>query len=196
MLTLIKRLTKTTLFLGTVLALQGCVTAAVVGTAAVATKVATDPRTTGRQIDDETLEERIAYRLNQDAQLKEEARINVVSYNGRVLLIGQAPSEMAKETAKNVTMGIEGVSEVYNEIRIGGKIGFGQITKDSWITTQIKSKLLVNAEVKTTEVKVITENGEAFLMGNLTRSQADAAAEVARNVSGVTKVIKVIQYIQ
>ena len=196
MLTLIKRLTKTTLFLGSVLVLQGCVTAAVVGTAAVATKVATDPRTTGRQIDDETLEERIAYRLNQDAQLKEEARINVVSYNGRVLLIGQAPSEMAKETAKNVTMGIEGVSEVYNEIRIGGKIGFGQITKDSWITTQIKSKLLVNAEVKTTEVKVISENGEAFLMGNLTRNQADAAAEVARNVSGVTKVIKVIQYIQ
>lgn len=196
MLTMIKRLTKASLFLSSIIILQGCVTAAVVGIAAVATKVATDPRTTGRQIDDETLEERVAYRLNQDTQLKEEARINVVSYNGKILLIGQSPSEMAKETAKNVAMGIEGVSDVYNEIRVGSKIGIAQITKDSWITTQIKSKLLVNSEVKTTDVKVITENGEAFLMGNLTQNQANAAAEVARNVSGVTKVVKVFQYLQ
>ena len=50
--------------------------------------------------------------------------------------------------------------------------------------------------MKTTEVKVITENGEVFLMGKLDAQQADAAAEVARNVSGVTKVIKVITYAQ
>ncbi len=85
---------------------------------------------------------------------------------------------------------------VYNEIRIGEKIGVAQISEDSWITTKIKSKLLVNAEVKTTEVKVITENGEVFLMGNLSETQANAAAEVARNVSGVKKVIKVITYAQ
>lgn len=176
------------------LALQGCITAAVVGTAAVATKVATDPRTAGRQIDDETLEEKVAYNLNKDAQLQQEARINVVSYNGKVLLIGQAPSESAKESAKNVAAGVEGVNEIYNEVRIGEKIGVGQITKDSWITTNIKSRLLMNAEVKTTEVKVITENGEVFLMGLLTNDQANAAAKVASHTNGVSKVVKVISY--
>lgn len=188
--TLIGTLTLCCLFL------QGCLATAVVGGAAVAAKVATDPRTAGRQLDDETLEEKVAYQLNKDDQIKEEARINVVSYNGKVLLIGQAPTEMAKETAKSIAAGVEGVSTVYNEIRIGQKIGIGQISQDSWITTKVKSQLLVNSQVKTTEVKVITENGEVFLMGNLSNTQANAAAEVARNVRGVNKVVKVITYVQ
>lgn len=194
MLQNIKKITVASLFAVTLLGLQGCITTAVVGTAAVATKVATDPRTAGRQLDDETLEEKVAFQLNKDAQLKEEARINVVAYNGKVLLIGQVPNEAAKETAQSIVAGVEGPSEIYNEIRIGEKIGVTQIAQDSWITTKIKSQLLLNAEVKTTEVKVITENGEAFLMGNLSETQANAAAEVARHVNGVNKVIKVITY--
>lgn len=60
----------------------------------------------------------------------------------------------------------------------------------------MKSKLLVNSEVKATEVKVVTENGEVFLMGKVSQNQADAAAEAARNVGGVTKVVKVFSYAQ
>lgn len=183
-----KIVTLTSLVAVSVWGLSGCVTSAVVGTAAVATKVATDPRTTGRQIDDETLEEKIAFRLNQDAQLRDEARINVVAYNGKVLLIGQAPNEMAKATAKNIADGMKGVS-AYNQIRLGEKIGLGQISKDSVITTEIKSKLLVAPNIKSTDVKVITENGEVFLLGNLTERQIKAAAEVARRVGGVKKVV-------
>lgn len=196
MLKLVKRISLATLFAFVLTSLQGCITAAVVGGAAAATKVATDPRSAGRQLDDETLEEKVAYNLNKDAQLKEEARVNVVGYNGKVLLIGQAPNETSKDTAKNIAAGVEGVSQVYDEIRIGEKIGFAQISQDSWITTKIKSQLLANSEVKATEVKVITENGEVFLMGNLSNEQANAAAEVARNVSGVSKVVKVVTYAQ
>lgn len=179
-----------------ILFLQGCITTAVVGTAAIATKVATDPRTVGRQIDDETLEERVSYYLGKDSQLSEEARINVISYNGRVLLIGQVLNAAAKEAAKNIAVGVEGVVDVYNEIRIGEKISVLQISKDAWITTQAKSKLLLNAEVKSTDVKVITENGEVFVMGKLTRAQTDAATNVIRNIPGVTKVVTAITYIQ
>lgn len=196
MLQIFKKIGLMSLLSVSLLGLQGCITTAVVGTAAVATKVATDPRTAGRQLDDETLEEKVAYHLNKDAQLQEEARINVIAYNGKILMVGQTPNESAKETAKNIAAGVEGVSEIYNEIRTGEKIGVKQIAQDSWITTKIKSQLLLDAEVKTTEVKVITENGEAFLMGNLSETQANAAAEVARNVSGVTKVVKVISYVQ
>ncbi|MGV6988904.1 division/outer membrane stress-associated lipid-binding lipoprotein [Testudinibacter sp. P80/BLE/0925] len=189
------RLLKLTVLLAAAVSLQACITTAVVGTAAVATKVATDPRTAGTQIDDETLEIRVSSALNKDEEIKEDARINVVSYNSRVLLIGQVPSESLKETAKNLASGVNGVTDIYNEIRVGEKLGFGQISKDTWITTRIKSKLLVNSAVKSTDVKVITENGEVFLMGNVTEAQANAAAEDARYVGGVTKVVKVFSYI-
>lgn len=193
---LIKPLLKMSLFAVALITLQGCITTAVVTSAAVATKVATDPRTTGTQVDDEILEEKVAYNINKDAQIKDEARINVVAYNGKVLLIGQAPSFDVIENAKNLAAGAEGVTEVYNEIRQGEKIGFIQISKDSFITTQIKSKLLVNSQVKATEVKVVSENGEVFLMGKLSPTQAEAATNVARNISGVVKVVKVFSYAQ
>ncbi|MGR6981069.1 division/outer membrane stress-associated lipid-binding lipoprotein [Testudinibacter sp. P27/CKL/0425] len=189
------RFIKLAILLGATVGLQACITTAVVGTAAVATKVATDPRTAGTQIDDETLEVRVSSALNKDAEIKETARINVVSYNSRVLLIGQVPNESLKETAKNLASGVEGVTDIYNEIRVGEKISFGQISQDTWITTRIKSKLLVNSQVKSTDVKVITENGEVFLMGSVTEAQANAAAEDARYVGGVSKVVKVFSYI-
>lgn len=194
MLKSLNKIALTSLFTLSLFGLQGCITTAMVSTAAVATKIATDPRTAGRQLDDETLEEKVAYQLNKDGQLQEEAHLNVIAYNGRILLVGQAPNETAVETAKSIAAGVEGANEVYNQIRIGEKISAAQIAKDSWITTKIKSKLLINGEVKATDVKVITENGEAFLMGNLSEPQANAAAEVASNVDGVTKVIKVIRY--
>lgn len=194
MKTLIKKTLSPFLLGAVLLLLQGCITTAVVTTAAVAGKVATDPRSAGTQVDDEILEEKVAQNLNNDAQLKTETRINVVVYNGKVLLIGQSPNYTAAETAKNIAAGVEGVKEVVNEIRTGEVIRASQVAIDSWITTTIKSKLLLNGEVKTTEVKVITENGEVFLIGKLSHTQADAATEVARNVRGVSKVVKVITY--
>ncbi|MCW9697892.1 MULTISPECIES: division/outer membrane stress-associated lipid-binding lipoprotein [unclassified Avibacterium] len=193
-----RNLKKLALILGSAFLLQGCVSATVagiVGATAVATKVATDPRTVGTQVDDETLEEKVLHAINKDQQLDSEARINVVSYGGRILLIGQVPNENLKEIATGLAKGVDNVSEVYNELRVGSPISLGQISQDSWITTQIKSKLFVNSGVKATDVKVITENGEVFLMGNLTQQQADAATEIARNVAGVVKVIKVFKYL-
>ena len=185
---------KLAFILGTSIILQGCV-AAVVGGAAAGAKVATDPRTMGTQIDDETLELKVGHALDKDAQIKSEGRVNAVSYSGRVLLIGQVPNGSVKETATSLAKGVEGVNDVYNELRVGPKITFGQITKDSWITTQIKSKLFVGDNVKATDVKVITENGEVFLLGNVTQSQGDSAAEIASKVTGVQKVVKVFKYL-
>ncbi|THA07476.1 division/outer membrane stress-associated lipid-binding lipoprotein [Rodentibacter pneumotropicus] len=174
--------------------LQGCV-AAVLGGAAAGTKVATDPRTMGTQVDDETLEFKVENALDKDEQIKSEARVNAVSYSARVLLIGQVPSENTKETATGLAKGVDGVVDVYNELRVNPKITIGQISKDSWITTQVKSKMLVDDRVKSTDVKVITENGEVFLLGNVTQAQADAAAEIASKIGGVQKVVKVFKYL-
>ena len=187
-------LKKLAILLGATIFLQGCV-AAVIGGGAVAAKVATDPRTTGTQIDDETLEFKVENAVEKDAQIKAEGRVNAVSYNGRVLLIGQVPNSDVKDTATALAKGVKGVNEVYNELTVSPKISFAQISKDSWLTTQVKSNMFVDGRVKATDVKVISENGEVFLLGNVTQSQANAATDIASKISGVKKVIKVFKYL-
>lgn len=190
-----KQLVKVTAMAGVVALLQGCVAAAVVGGGALATKVAMDPRTTGTQIDDQTLELRVADALRKDKQLNEQAHISVIVYNGRALLVGEAPSADLKEVAVNLARGVKDVADVYDEIQIGEKVSFMQASKDTWITTEVKSKLFVNGNVKATDVKVVTENGVVYLIGKVTQSQAAAAVDVARQVNGVRKVVKVFTYL-
>ena len=177
------------------LLLQGCVAAAVVGTAAVGTKAATDPRTVGTQVDDSTLELRVNSALNKDEQLKKEARVNVMAWQGKVLLTGQSPSTDLASRAKQIAMGVEGTTEVFNEIRQGQPIGLGTASSDTWITTKVRSQLLGSDQVKSSAVKVTTENSEVFLMGSLTSREGKAAADIASRVSGVKHVTTAFTFI-
>ena len=170
------------------LLLQGCVGAVVVGSAAVGTKAATDPRTVGTQVDDSTLELRVNSALSKDEQIKKEARINVTAYQGKVLLTGQSPSTDLASRAKQIAVGVEGTTEVFNEVRQGQPIGLGTASSDTWITTKVRSQLLGSDQVKSSNVKVTTENGEVFLMGLVTAREGQAAADIASRVSGVKHV--------
>ncbi|MFJ5161031.1 division/outer membrane stress-associated lipid-binding lipoprotein [Pantoea sp. NPDC088449] len=171
----------------TAMLLQGCV-AVVAGSAAVATKTATDPRTVGTQVDDGTLELRVTNALAKDEQIKSQARVVVTAYQGKVLLTGQSPTPDLASRAKQIAMGVDGATEVYNEIRSGQKVSFGTSSSDTWITTKIRSQLLGSDKVKSSNVKVTTENGEVFLLGLVTPEEAKAAADVASRVSGVKHV--------
>ena len=175
------------------LLLQGCVAAAVVGTAAVGTKAATDPRSV---VDDGTLEVRVNSALSKDEQIKKEARINVTAYQGKVLLVGQSPNAELSARAKQIAMGVDGANEVYNEIRQGQPIGLGEASNDTWITTKVRSQLLTSDLVKSSNVKVTTENGEVFLMGLVTEREAKAAADIASRVSGVKRVTTAFTFIK
>ncbi|MBS0970501.1 osmotically-inducible protein OsmY [Chimaeribacter arupi] len=170
------------------LLLQGCVGAVVVGSAAVATKTATDPRTVGTQVDDETLEARVSNALSKDQQLKKEARVVVTAYQGKVLLTGQAPTTDLATRAKQIAMGVDGAREVYNEIRQGTPVSLGTASSDTWITTKVRSQLLTSDTVKSSNVKVTTENGEVFLLGLVTPKEGQSAAQIASQVSGVKHV--------
>ena len=178
------------------LLLQGCIAAAVVGTAAVGTKAATDPRTVGTQVDDGTLELRVNSALSKDEQIKKEARINVTAYQGKVLLAGQAPNLELASRAKQIAMGVEGTTEVFNEVRQGKPIGLGDASSDTWITTKVRSQLLGSDQVKSSNVKVTTENGEVFLLGLVTDREGKAAADIASRVSGVKHVTTAFTYIK
>jgi osmotically-inducible protein OsmY len=180
----------------TALLLQGCVGAVVVGSAAVATKTATDPRTVGTQVDDGTLEARVANALSKDAQLKKEARVLATAYQGKVLLTGQAPSPELAARAKQITVGVDGATDVYNEIRQGQPISLGRASLDTWITTKLRSQLLTSDAVKSSNVKVTTENGEVFLLGLVTAAEGKSAAQIASQVSGVKHVTTAFTFIK
>jgi len=179
----------------TALMLQGCV-AAVIGSAAVATKTATDPRTVGTQVDDGTLELRVSNALAKDDQIKKEAHIVATAYQGKVLLTGQAPSADVANRAKQIAVGVDGATEVYNEIRTSEKASFGTASSDTWITTKVRSNLLSSDQVKSSNVKVTTENGEVFLLGLVTTAEAKAAADIASRVSGVKHVTTAFTILQ
>ncbi len=184
------------LLLLSILLLQGCIGAVVVGSAVVATKSTTDPRTVGTQLDDNTLQIRIGNALNKDQQLKKQTRVIATTYQGKVLLTGQAPTTELIHLAKQIAAGVEGVAEIYNEIRKGTPVDFRTISSDAWITTKVRSQLLAGDTVKSSHMKVATENGEVFLLGLLSQQEGQSAAKIASKISGVKKVITAFTYVQ
>ncbi|MCX8649874.1 divisome-associated lipoprotein YraP [Gilliamella sp. B2776] len=178
------------------LMLQGCITAAVIGAGATATaKVAADPRTTGTQVDDTTLNSRMGIKLKNNSPQFIGARIVTSTYGGDILLTGQANSGQI-EKAESLAYEVEGVKKVYNQIRLGKPVSAGTITNDAWITTKVKSQLIMNAKTKARNIKVVTENSEVFLIGIVTSEDGKAAAQLASKVNGVKKVITLFTYSQ
>ena len=181
------------LFTGALM-LQGCITAAIIGAGATATaKVATDPRTAGTQVDDATLNSRMGMKLKNNGPQFIGARIVSSTYGGDIILTGQANSEQI-EKAESLAYEVEGVKKVYNQIRVSQPVGSGTITNDSWITTKVKSQLILNAKTKARNIKVVTENSEVFLIGIVTSEEGKAAAQLASQVDGVKKVITLFTY--
>jgi len=182
--------------LSSALLLQGCIAGVVVGSAAVATKTATDPRSVGTQVDDGTLEARVESALSKDQQLKKDARVVATAYQGKVLLTGQSPNADLTARAKQIAMGVEGTTEVYNEIRQGTPVSLSTASTDTWITTKVRSQLLTSDTVKSSNVKVTTENGEVFLLGLVTQQEGQSAAQIASQVSGVKHVTTAFTYVK
>ncbi len=152
-------------------------------------------RTPGTVIDDEMLENIVEREIKNSSTEFEGSNIDVVSYNGLVLLLGQVPNQSLKGRATVVAQGLPKVRQVHNELDIGGPISYPARTNDSWLSSKVKTKLIASMEVYGRKVKVVTENGVVFLMGMLPRGEADQAVEIAKTVYGVQKIVKVFEYI-
>ncbi|MDC9605407.1 division/outer membrane stress-associated lipid-binding lipoprotein [Xenorhabdus griffiniae] len=175
--------------------LQGCIGAAVVGSAAIATKAGSDPRTIGQQVDDTTLEARVSNAISKDPQIKAQARVSVTVYQGKVLLTGQSPNMALAERAKQIAAKVEGTDVVYNEIRQGSPVTLATASADAWLTTKVRSQILTSDEVRSSSIKVVTEDGEVFLFGIVTRQEGAAAAKIASETSGVKRVTTAFTYL-
>lgn len=153
-------------------------------------------RSVGAVVDDNSIETTIKVNLTAaDEQLKN-SHINVVSFNGTVLLVGQVPSQDTKNLATRVaSTSSSRVKEVYNELEVAGSTTFLSRSNDAWLSAKIKTLMLADSEVSGRRTKVVTENGVVYLMGLLTQSEADTAVDLVSNTRGVTKVVRAFEYI-
>ncbi|MEO2268734.1 division/outer membrane stress-associated lipid-binding lipoprotein [Pseudoalteromonas pernae] len=175
------------------LLLQGCAAAVVAGTAGAVT-AANDRRTIGSQIDDNNIEIKTTLAIKDALGERKDANVTVVSYNGIVLLLGQVPSDQLKTQSQNAAEGVDGLRRLHNQLRIGSPTSITTQSHDTWLTSKVKTQLLAAENVSGNNIKVVTENGEVFLMGLVSKTEANEAVQIARNISGVERVIKVFEY--
>ena len=123
------------------------------------------------------------------------ANIDIVSYNGIVLLTGQVENETLRAQATNVVERVNKVRNVHNELQVGGVTNLGARSNDAWISTKVRTSLISNDDVNADRVKVVTEDNVVYLMGMVPRIEADAAVEVTRSIVGVQKIVKVFEYL-
>ena len=124
-----------------------------------------------------------------------DANFSVTSFKGMVLITGQVPSADLIPLATAEVEPLRNVRQVFNELSVAGKTSIISRTNDSWLTTKVKSSLGTSETTDAGRIKVVTENGVVYLMGLVTRAEADAAVEVTQGVQGVQKIVKLFEYI-
>lgn len=172
--------------------LQGCFPVVATGVSAGAAMVS-DRRTSGTYVEDEAIEWKVSARIRE--RLGDTVHVNVTSYNRNVLLTGEAPSESVRGQLDAIVAGVEHVRGVINEVAIAPNSNLTARGNDTLITSNVKARFIDAGTVAAHNVKVVTEANVVFLLGIVTRSEADAAAEVARTSQGVRKVVRVFEYI-
>ncbi len=184
---------KFTLSLLLVALLSGCA-AAVVGTGiAVGAMVATDRRTSGAQLEDETIELKSSNAIK--SALGDKAHVNITSYNRRVLLTGEVSSTNDKVLVEKTVIKIENVQSIVNDIAVMPASSLTRRSEDAVITTKIKASLLETNGIQANAIKVVTERGIVYLLGKVTPGELENATKIARGVSGVEKVVRVAEVI-
>jgi osmotically-inducible protein OsmY len=175
-----------------VAALSGCA-AAIVGGAVAGGMVATDRRTTAAQLEDENIELRAVNNLT--ATFGERAHLNVTSYNAVVLLTGEVPTAQDKLLAEQIVSRVASVRSIVNDLAVMPNTTMTQRSTDSLITGQVKASMVDTTDIFANSFKVVTERGVVYLMGRVTQREADRATEIARSVSGVKRVVRVLEIV-
>jgi osmotically-inducible protein OsmY len=105
------------------------------------------------------------------------------------------PTAQAKADAEKAASEVPTVKTVVNELQIAGASSTASRSNDAYITSKVKSNFLGNEKFKSTDIKVVTEASVVYLLGLVTREEADAATEIARGTGGVQKVVRVFEYV-
>jgi len=160
--------------------------------------ISEDPaeRTAGARVEDQSIETKVIVNMKSQEPEFRKANFNVISHNGVVLLVGQVVSNELKNKASEIaSQASSKIKRIHNELEIAGKTSLIARSNDAWIATKVRTLMLTNSGVPSRQIRVVAENGAVYLMGLTNQSNGDNAARLARNVSGVTRVIKVFEYI-
>jgi osmotically-inducible protein OsmY len=176
----------------TAFVVQGCIPLAVTAAGGTAL-VATDRRSTGTQVDDEIVEDKIA--VNVAERFKGDFHVNATCYNGIVLLTGEVPAEAARADIAELARTTPKVRSVQNELTVGPVTDLGSRSNDTFITSKVKTRFVEANKFQINHVKVVTERSVVYLMGLVRHDEGEAAAGIASTTSGVQRVVKVFEYV-
>lgn len=172
--------------------LSGCV-AMVAGGAVMGAVASADRRTLGAQTEDKAIAVKGEIALAKITG--ENGHVNVTSYNRKVLLTGEVKDEAMKAAVEREVRSIANVISVVNELEIAGPSSYTSRSSDALITTKVKASLVDMKTISANSFKVVTERGNVYLMGMVTQREGNIAADVAKGVSGVQRVVKIFEYI-
>jgi osmotically-inducible protein OsmY len=174
--------------------LTACVPLLLGGGAVTTALVASDRRTSGMYLEDERIEQSAAAKLRET--LKEGTRASVTSFNRLALVTGEVRSEAEKAEVGRTVASVENVRNVVNEVEVVPFISsIGQRSRDTLLTSQVKASLIDAKDLQANTIKVVTEMNVVYLMGIVTPREAQRAAEIARGVNNVRKVVRVFENI-
>src|SRR6185436_3714511 len=175
--------------------LSGCAAFFIGGAMVGGTLVATDRRTSGAQIEDQSIELKGGKRLSEVTD-QQKSRVSITSYNRMVLLTGEVQTDTEKAAAEQAVTQLENVRTVVNEISLAGSNTFSRSgASDALLTSKVKATLIDARDVMANAFKVVTERGTVYLMGIVTQREADRATDLARSISGVQKVVRVFEVV-
>lgn len=155
--------------------------------------MATDRRSSGTYVEDEGIELKASSRISD--LLKDQGHVNVTSYNRKVLLTGEVPSDELKAQAEQTAAAVPNVQAITNDLQVAGASSLSSRSNDAYITSKVKARFIDAQRFSANHVKVVTEAGTVYLLGMVTEGEAKAAVEIARTTAGVRKVVNVLEII-
>ena len=187
----VTRYTTVTLALAASALLSGCAPL-IIGGAAGTVLVASDRRTAGTQLEDETIELRSQSAIRE--QLGTRVRASVTSYNRVALITGEVGNAADKQAVERIVAGVQNVRSVVNETVVQTTPSLWDRSNDAILTGKVKAAF-IDAKVPVLAVKVTTERGVVYLLGRVTAEEATRATDAARSISGVQRVVRLLEVI-
>jgi osmotically-inducible protein OsmY len=182
---------RTSLLAGLILLLSGCVTAAVGVVAVTSIDIAKDKRSFGTMIDDNVVEANIFKDIVRDPMLDGNTHISTVVVNGVVLLTGEVANNEQKFRASQIANGYQGIDQVVNQLDLLGKTSMTSRTNDTLITAKVKTELIRDKKVDSSNIKVVTERGVVYLLGIVSPEEGTSAIAATKGVGGVVRIVKI-----
>jgi osmotically-inducible protein OsmY len=175
------------------LVLSNCVPLLIAGGSETAAVVAQE-RSVGNAMDDAGILVRVKHAFAKQDYKDLLANVEVKVVEGQVLLTGNVDKSESQIEAVRLTWEVPGVREVINEIQVNDQSGFLNYTRDVWISTQIRARLIAAKGIRSINFSVITVNQTVYVMGIAqNQEELDKVTYIASTTSYVQKVVSYVR---